>query len=157
MRGIAVEVVSRGQTLHIFWQNLLMGEMWNERRVKDNFTVLGSDNWKKEAHTDKQKTKGIIHLFLKHHSNAWIFSVFGVQFTFVHVSRVLSAQSTSLIYFSNLFEDNFNYTRQMLKFVSLAPAWINIQFIPNTNAAITICPRHAHFPIPLSPQWPSKP
>lgn len=41
-----------------------MGEMWNERRVKDNAKVLGSDNWKKEAHTSTQKTKGAIHLFL---------------------------------------------------------------------------------------------
>lgn len=72
------------------------------------------------------------------------------------MSAGAKCRSTSFIYFSNLFETNFDYTRQMLKFVCLAPAWINIQFIPNTNAAINICPRHTHFPIPLNHNYPTQ-
>lgn len=75
----------------------------------------------------------------------------------LHDKRVLRAESTSLINFSILFEANLDYTRQMLKFVGLAPAWIYIQFIPSTNAAVNTYPRPPRSPIPLSPRWPINP
>lgn len=54
------ETVRRDETLHIFWQNLLVDWMWNVRRVK-RLEEFSSDSW----------TNRVMHLFLKQLSSTW--------------------------------------------------------------------------------------